>query len=480
MVLLRLADRSIGLISTLILARLLVPADFGLVAMAMFVVAALDILSTFSFDLALIQNRSAERKHYDTAWTLNVLFGLANACLLLALAGTAASFYKEPRVENVMQCLALAAAIQGLTNIGIVAFQKELELHKEFQLGILKKLVGFCVTISLAFSLHNYWALVAGQIASAITGVVLSYRLHPYRPRFTLSGRRDLFRFSAWLLVNNILIFLVHRTTDVVLGRSVGSGALGTYRIAYEVSNLPTTELVFPISRAVFPGYSKVAASVDELRKVFLDVLAVILLFVVPAGLAISALAEPLVYVLFGEKWKEAVPLIRVLGIFGVLRASSSNSGAVYLALGIPRLLTYVTSLFLALMVSALWLLVPLYGAVGAAFAMLFAAAISLPVVFAVIASLLGLSPAALFSVFWRPLGGGLLMALALVLTQQHLGSLGVGHLLQLVALGPMGLGLYSVTLLILWRLAGRPQGGETHMMLLGTAFHSRFKRGFA
>lgn len=480
MILFRLADRSIGVISTLILARLLIPADFGLVAMAMSIVAALEILSAFSFDLALIQNRSAERKHYDTAWTFNVLFGLLNACILLALADTAASFYNEPRVENIMRWLALYAALQGFTNIGIVAFQKDLELHKEVRLGILRKLIGFSVTISLAFALRDYWALVAGQIASVIAGVALSYRLHPYRPRFTLAARKDLFRFSAWMLVNNVLIFLMHRTTDLVLGRSAGAQALGTYSIAYEISNLPTTELVFPISRAVFPGYSKMAASVEDLRRAFLDVLSVILLFVVPAGLGIAVLAEPLVYGLLGEKWKEAIPLIQVLAIFGVLRAASSNSGAVYLALGIPRVLTYVTLLFLTLMGAGLWLLVPAHGAAGAALAMLIAAAIQVPVGFVVVASRLGLSPASLLGVFWRPLAGGLIMAIALVLTQHQLASLGVGHVVQLLALGPLGLGLYPASVLMLWRLAGRPNGGETYLMPLGSAFLSRFKQRLA
>jgi L-fucose isomerase-like protein len=126
-VLLRLTDRSIGMVSTLFLARLLAPADFGLIAMAMSIVAMLEVISTFSFDIALIQNPTAERRHYDTAWTFNVLFGLANACLLLALAGPVATFYAEPRSQNIMMWLALYPALQGFGNIGIVAFQKDLE-----------------------------------------------------------------------------------------------------------------------------------------------------------------------------------------------------------------------------------------------------------------------------------------------------------------------------------------------------------------
>jgi O-antigen/teichoic acid export membrane protein len=96
------------------------------------------------------------------------------------------------------------------------------------------------------------------------------------------------------MLVNNVLIFLSHRSTDLVIGRITGAPALGLYNIAYEISNLPTTELVFPISRAVFPGYAKMAASLEDLRQGFLDVLSVIVLFAVPAGLGIMVVSEPL------------------------------------------------------------------------------------------------------------------------------------------------------------------------------------------
>ena len=166
----RLTDRGIGLVSTLILARLLVPADFGLVAMSMSILALVEILSTFSFDIALIQNAKSERRHYDTAWTLNVLLGLANATALLALAIPVSIFYSEPRVIAVMCIIALNCSIQGFGNIGVVAFQKDLDLQKEFRLGVTKKLVAFCVTVTVAYLLRSYWALLAGMIASSTIG----------------------------------------------------------------------------------------------------------------------------------------------------------------------------------------------------------------------------------------------------------------------------------------------------------------------
>lgn len=474
MVLFRLAERSIGLISTLFLARLLVPADFGLVAMAMSIVAALETLTAFSFDLALIQNARAERRHYDTAWTFNVVFGLATALILLALAGPVAAFYAEERVENIIRWLALYAAIQGFANIGIVAFQKDLELHKEFRLGITRKLIAFTVTIALAFSLRSYWALVAGTIVSALAAVVLSYAMHPYRPRLSLAARNELFHFSKWMLVNNVLTFLSHRSTDLVVGRYAGAPALGTYNIAYEVSNLPTTELVFPIGRAVFPGYAKMAGSMETLRQGFLDVLSVILLFTVPAGLGIMLLAEPLVYVLLGEKWQDAIPLVQILSVFGVLRASASNIGSIYLALGMPQLIAYLALIFLAVMAVGFWLWVPDHGAIGAAFSVLLAVSVQVPLNFAVILRKTRLALSSVLNVMWRPLAAGLAMAAALSIAMTREVVLGLPNIVQLAILVPCGAIVYCTSIMVLWMMAGRPLGGEAHLIPVARAMFSR------
>jgi len=120
----KLFDKSIGLVSTLVLARVLTPADFGLVAMATAVVALLGLMGAFGFDTALIQRQDADRTHYDTAWTFNVLFGVAVALLLLVVAVPAANFYREPRLELMLPALAIGSLVGGFENISTVAFRK--------------------------------------------------------------------------------------------------------------------------------------------------------------------------------------------------------------------------------------------------------------------------------------------------------------------------------------------------------------------
>lgn len=479
LILFRMFDRSIGFISTLILARVLIPADFGLVAMATAILAMVTMLSAFSFDVALIQNTQAGRRHYDTAWTFNILFGAASGATLLALSLPAAAYYGEPRMVGIMAALAANCALQGWGNIGVVAFQKDLELHKEFALGVAKRMVAFAVTTCLALLLRSYWALLAGTLAATATAVLLSYTAHPYRPRFSLQGRHDLFQFSKWMLLNNMLIAVCHRAPDFAIGRAAGATALGSYTVAYEISNLPTTELVFPISRAVFPGYAKLAGNVAALRASFLEVLALIVTVTLPAGLGIVVLAQPLVQVLLGDKWAASVPLIQILGLYGVLRAAGSNSGSVYLALGRPRILTYLSVLYLALLLPALWYWVPRAGASGAAQAVLFAAAIQVPLGFATTLRLIELAPLGLLAVVWRPVTAGAAMAATVTLLRHAwlAGAADTPALLQLLLLVPAGAAAYGFALLGLWALSGRPPGAETALLAAAAQLWHKARR---
>ena len=161
----RLADRSIGLVSTLVLARLLVPEDFGVIAMATTLMALIEVVTVGEFGSAIIHNPDVTRDHYDSAWSMSALFGLTAAGLLIALAYPTASFFKEPRLVPVIFALSLLPIMDGLFNMGCVDFRKHMQFHKDFQLQVGRKLIGFLVVIPLAIVTRSYWALVAGMIA---------------------------------------------------------------------------------------------------------------------------------------------------------------------------------------------------------------------------------------------------------------------------------------------------------------------------
>jgi lipopolysaccharide exporter len=455
----KIAERGIGLISTVILARLLVPADFGLVAMAMAIIAVLELLSAFSFDVSLIQNQQTERRHYDTAWTFNVILAGAGALVLILLASPAARFYTEDRLEPVMYVLALGMLVHGFENIGTVAFRKELQFNKEFKFLIAKKLVAFCVTLVLAFTLKNYWALVGGMLCSKFAGVALSYAIQPYKPRFSLKAAPELFHFSKWLLINNMVLFLYHRSSDFIIGRLSGTHALGIFTIAREISCLPTTELVAPINRAVFPGYAKMAADRRVLQKGFLDVISIIALIGVPTGAGIGICAGPLVRVFLGERWLDAVPLIQVLAAYGVVTALQTNMGSILLALGRPRVLTILAGVHVLTLVPALLWLTSEKGVIGAAWASLGTALFLAPLNYFLVLKLLGMGPMPWLERIWRPVLATVIMIGAVSAASLYLN--GLTDIVQLATAVITGAVTYCTVIFSLWSLLSRPSGAE-------------------
>jgi O-antigen/teichoic acid export membrane protein len=467
MVLARVLDRGLGFVSTIVLARLLVPEDFGVVAMATAIVAVLDILRAFGFDVALIQNPNATRGHYDTAWTCNILLGAIIALALVALAVPAAAFYDEPRLVLVILCLAAAAFITGLENIGVVAFRKELDFHKEFNLFFAKRMVTFLITIPLAIAVRNYWALVVGVLVGRVGSVVLTYMLHPYRPKLSLAEYGHLFHFGKWLVASTFLNVLGTRSGDFLIGKTAGAHALGVYTISNELANLPTSDLIAPVNRAMLPGYAQKASHLPTLARSYLDVSALLALLAVPAGTGIAALADLIVPVVLGSNWSDAVPVIAILSFFGMLIAVKSNSHYVYLALGKPRVATWVGFLQISLLLPLLTWGSIRAGATGAALGSAVAELIFTPISLSIIAKELRLKFWEVYRPLFRPfVAAALMYALVRVASGALMGADRQGPVFfTLVACMLLGVVLYCGAIFVLWSVAGRPTGPERHVL---------------
>jgi lipopolysaccharide exporter len=459
----KLIDRSIGLLSTIVLARVLAPEDFGLVAMAMVLIGALELLISFSFDVVLIQNQQAGRAQFDTAWTFNLLFACVCAAVLALLAPHAAAFYGQPRLETVIYLLAGGFALQGLSNIGPVMFRRDMNFDQEFKFLLGKRLSTFLITIPAALYFRNYWALVIGQLAATALSVALSYLMSTYRPRLSFGARLELFHKSKWLVLHNILQFLNNSAAQFVIGRIAGAQALGVYAIASEIATLPTTELVAPINRAAFPGYAKAIAEPGQLRASFLKVIASIALFALPAGIGIVVVADLLVPAVLGWKWLAAIPLIQVLAVYGVIQALQTNISYVYLALGKMQLVTLIGALQLVILVA---LMVPglgRFGVAGAAWAFLGTIVLMVPVNQILIARCLGLGPTSFAACLLRPLLAALAMGALVWLLKRSLTlrEITLDYVLALLLCAATGALLYTLVLYGLWRAAGRPDGAE-------------------
>ena len=482
MVAMRLAIRFIGIISTIILARLLVPADFGLVAMATMIYGFIEITGQFSFDVVLIQKQDAGRDYYDTAWTLSIIRGLVTALVLFAGAGIAADFFGDQRLVEIIYVLCLVAFVGSFANIGIVDFRRDMNFGKDFQYMVSVKLCSFVVTLVFAFMLRTYWALVIGIASSTLAQLGLSFFMHSFRPRWSLVRWREIMNFSKWLVLNNILIFANRRSDSLIVGKILGAATLGLYTLAYEIATMATSELLAPIRRALLPGYAKLAHDPEALRRSFVDGLALIMMIAAPVAIGIGLVADPMVRLLLGEKWLEAIPILQILAIFGVIQVSLSNIGPLLLAMGRPRLITIVSATRVVTGIPLTILATLYWGVTGTIWSLVATRFVFSIIIFALTIRIINLPPARLFAAVWRSFTALIIMIIAVrLIADSDFGGAAPGYLpikfgLEIVA----GALAYVSVHLCLWRICGNPYGPERQALGVVGELIERMKKNTA
>lgn len=459
----RLLERSIGLISTIIIARILSPDDFGLVAMATSLMAVLEVLGAFSLDSAIIQNNNSNRSHYDTAWTINLIYAVGTALVLALLAYPASTFYSEPRLVGVMFALAIAALINGLGNIGIVEFRKELNFRKEFTFRLINRVILFATTVIAAVVFRNYWALVIGMVLGAALGVTTSYILHKFRPRLSLSVWREMFKFSKWMILGSISNFIYHRSADFFVAKVVGAQGLGLYSISYEFANLAGSEIAAPLNRALLPGYSKLKESSNDLKQSFLQVTSVLAFVCFPAAIGIGFVADELVALLLGGQWGESAQLIKIIALAAAINVLQNNCNVVYIALGTPKTNTLIVFSGAMIMLGSMGILVPQFGVTGAAYAAIVTAALSTPLNLFITAKKLGFSLLEIIGAIWRPTIATACMVVSTTWLCEYLTNNGLDFNIAVWLALKVFLGVitYMAAYFVMWAMAGRPEGPE-------------------
>lgn len=460
----RWTDRLIGIASTLILARLLVPADFGIVAMASLVVALIDTLLDLGVNAALVQNRNASREDFDVAWTLRLIQSLCVAALIgLVGAPLAADYFNDGRVTAVLWIMALTVLVGGCENIGIVAFQKNMEFGREFRFTFLRRLAGFLATICLAFWLRSYWAMIFGALIGRLTGIWLSYAMHDFRPRLSLRRIGALWSFSQWMLVRNLGTYGAQQVDKLIVGRRAGASGLGVYSLADDIAAMPTGELLAPIGRVLFPAFVRVADDPQQLRETFALALGVQSLVALPAGVGLALVAHSAVPLLLGPQWMATIPLIQILALINIATALTHSSSYLLLALGRVRIQAMFAWLQFALLASLVILAFPTAEAEAIARIRLGVATAGM---LAFLAMALHAVPGLRWRDFWASTWRPALAtaAMAAMLTWWPVAPT-LPLALRLAAEVGAGGTAYAATILLLWWLSGCRGGAERYLL---------------
>ncbi len=479
MVALRWTDRLIGVVSIAILARLLLPEHFGLVGYAMLVVGMLELFGGIATEAALIREHEADAAYYSAAWTMNVLKGFLFGALTIALANPAAEYFREPALVAIMYAIAAVPVLQGLVNVGTVDFRKHLRFGSEFQLVLMARIPSALATIALAFMLRSYWALVAGSVFRAVLQVAVSYWLHPFRARFTVVRIPEIFRFSRWMMLQNLAAGFNEKLPAFVVGREWGSSALAFFNISREISSMSTSEIRAPIRRALFPGLAQIAGQPARLNTALVESTGILALLSLPIPLGIGLVAGDLVPLFLGAQWQPLVPILQPLCVGAAFYALGTNSHLAYLVNNRAYLTAGADVIRLLLLVPAMIAVAPTYGVVGVAYAVLAISAVMVAADYVISPRILRIDAGRFVAAVRRPVVASVAMCAVVLLVNASVAPATdlAGHAVALARSSATGAATYVGVVLGLWFVAGRPDGAERRIAALFAQYRAHRRR---
>ncbi|MEQ8179840.1 MAG: oligosaccharide flippase family protein, partial [Amphiplicatus sp.] len=309
----RLLANLLGFVSMIVVARLLAPEDFGLVAVAVTAMQLLQGISDIGVSQAVVRFRDAGRADLDTLFTLSAIRGVAIAALLALAAPFAAQFFNDPRLVAVFIAAGAYPLLSGLTNPRFFEFERAIDFSKEFVWLVGSKIASVIAAVAVAATVRNYWAVIAGLVALAATQLALSYAMRPHRPRLTLVSWRKVIGFSGWLAGVSFMAALNNKIDAFILARFVGPVGTGNFYYGFQLAELPTREFSTPVARAIYPGLSELQGETARMRAAFLKGVEALGAIGMPMSIGFAFVANDMIPLLLGAKWQGAIPLVEVL-----------------------------------------------------------------------------------------------------------------------------------------------------------------------
>ena len=320
----------------IILARLLSPREFGLIGMVMIFTGFAGLFSDLGLGSALVQKQGITEKHKSSVFWLNIGIG---ALLTVAFVGGApllGEFYDEPLLVPITMVFGINFFISGLSSVHKTLYRKKIDFKSLAIVQIVGTALASAIGIWMAYTGFGVWSLVVKGLASSILSAILLWFLSPWRPRFTFDweATKELMKFSLNLLGERSINYWVRRVDDLLIGKVLGSDALGLYTKAYGVMLLPTRQISGVVSSVMFPSLSTIQEDTEHVRRVFFRMTRTIALITFPMMLGLLAVSESFVIGVFGGQWSEMIPILQVFCVIGLLQSVGTLKGNLFLSQG--------------------------------------------------------------------------------------------------------------------------------------------------
>lgn len=465
----RLSSRVIDFAVLLVLARLLGPADFGLVATAMTVIYIVEAILELPLTFVLVRMPDVSDRMYNTAFTLGLIRGLTVAGLMAALSWPLASLYGDPRLTALICVLALAPAARGMISPRMVIFEKALDFRRKGILELMGKTAAAIVAISIAVTTGNYWAVAAGTVSTPVVMMVVSYIMAPMRPRLSLADWPLFSNMTGWNFLSQIVSALNWQVDRLILPLYVDVVSFGRFTTANDIAALPHQAIVAPTAVPLFSALVN-AREKGNLEGAYLKACSGIVMLMAPLMCFMALMSGPVIHILLGPAWSSGAPILAGVALTSLISLPTIPMTALVLVLDRPRLVAFRSLVELLARVPLTLVGIILSGIPGAIAAKAGAGAALLLMTLITVRSVAGISFRDQLRSSLYPIGA-LIPACVFLYGVPDFTQFGP-YLYPAIAVIGLAYGLiYVASLYALWWASGRPSGLEAYVAERAAAY---------
>ena len=445
----------------ILFGRVLTPADFGLVALAMTLIVMLELIAELPVGQVLVRMHEPGPEHYDTAFTLSLIRAAALGMLYVALAWPFAWFYRDARLAPIICVLSLAPMVRGLASPRLAHYARVIDFRRDFFSDLSGKFGALLCAGSLALLHPSYWAIAVGTLTYYVVYSATSYVLAPYRPRLTLQHTGEFYRFLGWTTAAQFVGALLWQSDKLVLGQFVPSSGVGQFSMGSDLAALPARILLSPLSVALLPAFSIIKDDLVRLRASYMKTVRTITAIGIPILVALCFVAKPATFIMLGPNWSVAAFGLQVLSIAFIPSMFVAGMSPLAMALDQTHLL-FRRGLYELIMKLPLITLGAFYGGLeGMLFATGLSAAVAGFMSMSFVRLCIGLPIMAQLAAPWRTYLSLLPMCAVLIMTREWATGSGAGLLFGLATSVILaGIAYFSMAT-ALWATTGRIDGFE-------------------
>lgn len=328
----QVARQVMQFITIAIFARLLSPADFGLIGMATIVIGFVDLFKDLGTSAAVIQRKNISDELLYSIFWINVFFGILGMVILFFCSPLVANFYKEKEVSLILQVLSISFPLSGVSILQKAILEKKLAFNTLAKIEISAIFLGAFVGIGSAFLGYGVWSLVAQTLTVVTVTTVLLWLSTRWKPKmiFCWSEVKEITDYSLNLTGFNTFNYFVRNADYLLIGKFLGAQNLGYYTLAYRLMLYPLQNISHVISRVMFPVFSQIQDDDAKLRNAYLKVVGMISLITFPIMFGLWALAEPFILTVFGKQWQPVILLLMILVPVGMSQSLETTVGTIY------------------------------------------------------------------------------------------------------------------------------------------------------